>query len=90
MSIMYLIVDISYIIGTEKQLAYLCCKLQTGQSLAEMRLKRTDHDEHERLGITTQRKLKQVCQLEMIVSQAQVALSLETLRSQEALTLLLR
>ena len=39
------------------QETYLCCEFQACQGLAEMGLKRTDHDKHQRLRITTERGL---------------------------------
>lgn len=42
---------------------YLGSKFQARERLAQMGLQRTNHDEHERFGIPTQRILQQVCQL---------------------------
>jgi hypothetical protein len=36
---------------------YFGGELETGQSFSKVRLKRADHDEHERLGITSQGEL---------------------------------
>ena len=38
--------------------AYLSGKLQAGQGFAEMSLQRADHNEHERLGVASQRELQ--------------------------------
>lgn len=45
------------------KLPYLSCKLQARQGLVQVRLQWTDHDEHKRLRVSTQRELQQVCQL---------------------------
>lgn len=45
---------------------YLGGKLQTRYRLAQMALERADHDEHERLGISAQRELEEIRQLDMV------------------------
>jgi len=43
---------------------HLGSKLQAGQSLGQVRLKWTDHDEHQGLGVATQRELEKVGKLD--------------------------
>lgn len=49
--------------GMTKDITYLGSESQTRQCLPQMRLQRTDHTEHKRLAIPSQRELQQICQL---------------------------
>lgn len=45
------------------RVVYLGREFETGQGLGEMVLERTDHHEHERLGVASQRELKEISKL---------------------------
>ena len=69
MRVVYLVRSVSYKLTQSfiiKTLAYLGRKFQAGQGLTQMSLEWADHDKHERLRISTKRKLEQVCQLEQM------------------------
>ena len=74
-----------------RQQTYLRRKLQTRQRLAQMRLQRRNHDKHERLRISTQRMLEQICQLRrMLVSTTTHNTSSALINSTNKHTLLFR
>ena len=50
-----------------REMAYLGCKSQAGDRFFDMSLQRTDHDEHERLGVAAERILEQVRELRVAV-----------------------
>lgn len=52
--------------SADMSVVHLGRKLQAGQRLRKVSLQRADHDEHERLGVSTERELKQICELENV------------------------